>query len=431
MKLGAIAVPLNTRFKSEELAYEINDAESKVLIVDEEYWPHIEPVSRELNTIEEIFFNGPVTPQGTRPFHELKAYNEDKFQLTELKETDNALILYTSGTTGRPKGAILHHRGLIAIAMQVFDFQVFEPGDKLICCVPLFHVTGIAMIMLSNIFAGIPCVYMRTFSTKELLETISSEKVTQMISVVNILWLMVNHPDFDKYDLSSFQKAACGGSPATDEMITGIMSKLPHLKLSPGYGLTECHGMVSCVPWGEALGKVKSIGKLLPLGDAKIADEGGNELPTGVIGEILLKSAKITKGYWKNPEATRTAIVDGWLRTGDIGKFDDEGYLYLLDRKKDMINRGGEKVYSLEVENAISRLNKVMEVAVVGVPDNVMGEVVKAAIVLRPGEEATEEEIKDFCSKHLADYKTPEYVEFMEDLPRNPAGKVIKDKLRE
>lgn len=176
---------------------------------------------------------------------------------------------------------------------------------------------------------------------------------------------------------------------------------------------------------------MKSIGKPLPLVDARIVDDHGNTLPPEEIGEIVLRSAKTTKGYWKNPEATRNTIVDGWLHTGDIGKFDHEGYLYILDRKKDMINRGGEKVYSLEVENVISRFDKVMEVAVVGIPDRVMGEAVKAAVVLRPGENATEEEVQDFCSKHLADYKIPKRVAFMESLPRNPAGKVIKEALKD
>jgi acyl-CoA synthetase (AMP-forming)/AMP-acid ligase II len=315
--------------------------------------------------------------------------------------------------------------------MHVSDFHEFGPEDKLLCCVPLFHVTGIAMIMLSHIFAGIPCVYMRSFSTKALLETVSSEKVTQMTSVINILWLLVNHPDFRKYDLRSFKKAGCGGSPATEEMVRGILEKLPNFQLSPGYGLTECHGMVSCTPWEDALRKAGGIGKLLPFTDGKIVDETGNELPPNGIGELLLKSAKNAKGYWKNPEATKETIVDGWVHTGDIGKVDEEGFFYILDRKKDMINRGGEKIYSLEVENTISSLGKVLEVAVVAVPDKVMGEAVKAAVVLKQGEDATEEEVKAFCAEHLADFKVPKYVAFMESLPRNPAGKVIKDRLRD
>jgi acyl-CoA synthetase (AMP-forming)/AMP-acid ligase II len=241
---------------------------------------------------------------------------------------------------------------------------------------------------------------------------------------------MINHPEFNNYDFSSFKAALLGGSPATEEMVKGILNKLPHLKMSVGYGLTESHGYDSSTPYEDAIRKIKAVGKILPLVTARIVDEVGKELPTNSVGEIILKSAKIAKGYWKNPEATKATIADGWLYTGDIGKLDDEGYLYILDRKKDMINRGGEKIYSLEVENVISKHPKVMEVAVVAVPDRFLGEAVKAVIALRSGETADEEEIKKFCSEHLADYKVPKYVEFLEALPRNPAGKVTKANLR-
>jgi acyl-CoA synthetase (AMP-forming)/AMP-acid ligase II len=225
--------------------------------------------------------------------------------------------------------------------------------------------------------------------------------------------------------------ALLGGSPATEEMVNGIKAKLPHLNLTVGYGLTEGHGYDTSTPYEDAIRKIKGIGKLLPLVDAKICDDDGNEVPLGETGEIMLRSAKITKGYWKNEEATKTAITaDGWLHTGDIGKFDEEGFLYLLDRKKDMINRGGEKIYSLEVENVIFNYPKVLDATVVGVPDKVMGEAVKAVIVFKPGQTAAADEITKFCAQHLADYKVPKFVEFLETIPRNPAGKVIKDQLR-
>jgi long-chain acyl-CoA synthetase len=430
MKLGAIAVPLNTRFKGEELSYEINDSESKILIVDQEYWPYIDSVRNDLKTVEKIFLNGPDVPKGVLPFVELGENNEETFQRITLSELDDAAIMYTSGTTGKPKGAILYHRGLIATAMHVSDFLAYGAGDRVICVAPLFHITGLGMIMLSHILSGIPCVYMRTFKVKDFLEVMSSEKISKIIGVINILWLMINHPEFDNYDFSSFKAALLGGSPATEEMVKGILKKLPRLQMSVGYGLTESHGYDSSTPYEDAIRKIDAAGRILPLVDARIVDEEGKELPPGSIGEIVLKSVKITKGYWKNAEATKATIVDGWLHTGDIGKLDGEGYLYILDRKKDMINRGGEKIYSLEVENIISRYPKVLEVAVVAVPDKYLGEAVKAAIVLRPGMTAEEEEIKKFCSEDLADYKVPKYIEFLGALPRNPAGKVIKGDLK-
>jgi acyl-CoA synthetase (AMP-forming)/AMP-acid ligase II len=430
MKLGAIAVPLNTRFKGEELSYEVNDSGSKILIVDQEYWSYIDSVRGELKTVERIFFNGPTVPQDVFPFVDLRETPEELLRRIDLDETDDAAILYTSGTTGKPKGAILFHRGLIATAMQLSDFIDYEPEDRIICIVPLFHATGLAMIMLSHIFSGIPCVYMRTFKVKDFLEIMFSEKITKSVGVINIIWLMINHPDFGKYDFGSYKVALFGGSPATEEMVKGILKKLPHLKISVGYGLTESHGICSTTPYEDVIRKIGTAGKMLPLVKARIIDEEGKELPPNSIGEIALKGVTITKGYWHNPEATKATIVDGWLHTGDIGKLDDEGYVYILDRKKDMINRGGEKIYSLEVENVICDNPKVLEVAVVGVPDPVMGEVVKACIALKSGEHATEEEMKRFCAERLADYKVPKFVEFMETLPRNPAGKVTKPELR-
>jgi long-chain acyl-CoA synthetase len=430
MKLGAIVVPLNTRFKGEELAYEINDSKSKLLIVDEEYWPFIDPVRDKLGTIDKIFFRGAHVPDGTLPFPLLRAHNPDTSIMTAISETDQAAIMYTSGTTGRPKGAILHQRGLVMTAMLVSDFIQYEPEDKMICCIPLFHITGLSCLMLSPIFSGVACVYMRNFKTKNFLEIMAKEKVTQYMGVINIIWLMINHPDFDKYDFSSFRTALFGGSPATEEMVRTIFNKLPHIQISVGYGLTESFAIATSTPYEDALRKIKAVGKCLPTVEAKIVNDQGNEVATGATGEIVFRGSKVFRGYWNNPEATATTIVDGWVHTGDVGKVDEEGFIYILDRKKDMINRGGEKIYSLEVENVICDNPKVLEVAVVGVPDPVMGEAVKACIGLKPGVNATEREIKDFCAARLADYKVPKFVEFMDSLPRNPAGKVSKQELR-
>jgi len=271
---------------------------------------------------------------------------------------------------------------------------------------------------------------MRQYKTKDFLELMDREKVTLYMGVVNVVWLMVNAPDFDKYDFSSFRVAMFGGSFATEEMIRGIFKRLPHLKISVGYGLTESFAIITSTPFEDALRKIQAVGKPLPTIDVTIMDGEGNQLPPEAIGEIMVRSPKTFKEYWKKPEATKQTITDGWIHTGDIGKIDDEGFVYILDRKKDMINRGGEKIYCLEVENVLCENSKILEVAVVGVPDPVMNEAVKACIALKPGETATGDEIRQFCAQRLADYKVPKHVEFMEQLPRNPAGKVIKPELR-
>jgi acyl-CoA synthetase (AMP-forming)/AMP-acid ligase II len=430
MKLGAVLVPLNTRFKGEELAYEINDSESKVLIVDEEYWSSIDHVRDQLKTIENIFYHGMTTPARALPFAFIREHREDPFNRAVLGEADEATIMYTSGTTGKPKGAVLQQRGFVLTAMLLSDFIQFQPEDKVICCIPLFHVTGLAMAMLSPIFSGVACVYMKQFKTGDFLRVMAREKVTVYMGVANIIWLMINHPDFDAFDFSSFRIALPGGSPATEEMLNAMNAKLPNCSVSVGYGLTESFGSVCTTPHEDRFRKIAACGLPLPLVEAAVMDDEGNQLPPESVGEIVLRGPKIFKGYWKNQEATKATIVNGWLHTGDIGKIDEEGFLYILDRKKDMINRGGEKIYSLEVENVISNYPKVLEVAIVGVPDKVMGEAVKAVIALKSSEEATEEEIKAFCAQHLADYKVPKYVEFVDALLRNPAGKVMKTELR-
>ena len=431
MRLGAIVVPLNTRFKAEELVYEINDSESKYLIVDEDYWPFVEPIVEETQ-LKKIFFVGSKQPKGVCHFSILMDTKEKLLPPITISEFDTAVIMYTSGTTGRPKGAMLQHRGLVLTAMLVSDYMALRSRyDKMIACVPLFHITGLNQIMLASIFSGVPCVYVKYFKTKEFLEIMSYEKVTAYVGVPNILWLMVNHPEFNKYDFSHFRIAFVGGAPVTEEMVEGITKNLPHLEFSPGYGLTEAYGIVSTTPFEYGHRKLTSAGMFLFPVEAKIIDDSGKEVPQGEAGELVLRGAKIFKGYWKKPEDTKAILTsDGWLHTGDICRIDEEGFLWILDRKKDMINRAGEKIYSLEVENVISKHPKVLEVAVVGVPDEIFGEEVKAVIVLRKGAKCSEEEIKQFCAAHLADYKIPKYVEFVETLPRNPAGKVIKNQLK-
>jgi acyl-CoA synthetase (AMP-forming)/AMP-acid ligase II len=430
MKLGAIAVPLNTRFKGEEMAYEIDHSESRMLILDEENWVHFDSVRDRLKTVEKVYYNGSNPPAGTIPFSTLTNTARDTFERPALSETDTATILYTSGTTGKPKGAMLHHLGFALSAMQVSDFLSYTMDDRVICCVPLFHATGLGLVVIPALLVGAATVFLRTFKVKEFLEVVAKERVTCFKGVITVLWLMINHPDFDRYDFSSFRISVPGGSAATEEQIKRIRSKLPNLTLSMGYGMTETVGFDTVVPFDEVGKEITCVGRMLPIVDVCILDDNGRQLPKGEVGEIAFKSAKNSRGYWKNPEATAAAITDGWFRSGDLGRMDERDLIYLLDRKKDMINRGGEKIYSREVENVISDHPKVLEVAVVAAPDTMLGEVVKAVIVPRLEEEVSGEEIIHFCADRLADFKVPRYVEFMESLPRNPAGKVIKGELR-
>jgi acyl-CoA synthetase (AMP-forming)/AMP-acid ligase II len=242
---------------------------------------------------------------------------------------------------------------------------------------------------------------------------------------------MLNVPEFDHYNLSSLRCFAAGGSAAPEELLKACGEKLSGFKLCPGYGLTEACGMISTTfSLEEALGHKGSVGRAIPLIEAKVVGSSEKQLLLGEAGELLIRGCQGLKEYWNNPEATRKTIIDGWVHTGDVAKMDEGGYLYILDRIKDMINRGGEKIWSLEVENVLYRNPKVLEAAAVGVADAIFGEEVKAVIVLKRGAKATPEEIQEFCSRYLAKYKVPKFVEFRDILPRNPAGKVIKGELK-
>jgi len=272
---------------------------------------------------------------------------------------------------------------------------------------------------------------MKRFNAVDALKIIEEEKVTAMIGVPTILWLMLNVPEFGHSNLSSLRLFAAGGSATPEELLKACKEKLPGVELCPGYGLTEACGMtLTTISLHEAMGHQGSVGRAIPLVEAKVVDSSGRELPPGEAGELLIRGCQGLKEYWNNPEATQKTIVNGWVRTADIAKIDEEGYVYILDRIKDMINRGGEKIWSLEVENVLYRNSKILEAVAVGVPDTVFGEEVKAAIVLKQGEIATPEEIQEFCSRYLAKFKVPKYVEFRDALPRNPAGKVVKGELK-
>jgi long-chain acyl-CoA synthetase len=428
-RIGAIAVPLNTALKGEELAFQVADSGAAVLIVEPGFHHLIASVARG---VKHILVTGDEPLVGTVAFAGLLKDQEKAPPEVRVDEMDGAVIMYTSGTTGTPKGALLSHRNIITGAMNMAQLCDLRVGrDKILVVVPLFHITGLAIAFCSAVYAGIPAVVVRKFKSEEALQIIAEEKVTTMVAVPTILWLMLNEPEFGNYDLSSMRQFAAGGSASPEELLKACAARLPGVQLMPGYGLTEATAMThTTTSLDEALARLGSVGKALPILEHRVVDPSGKDLPPGQPGELLVKGCQVMKEYWNNPEATRQTIVDGWLHTGDIAKVSEDGYTYILDRMKDMIIRGGENIYSIEVENILYRNPKVLEAAVVGVADQVFGEQVKAALVLKPGERATAEEIQEFCGQHLARFKVPKYVEFMESLPRNPAGKVIKARLK-
>jgi len=430
-QIGGICVTLNTRCRANELKYMISNSEPKLLISHTEVFNEIESFSLEYFNIENIILTAADEKHKFTSLSDLISKDTNNAaRLPDIKEKDLSGLMYTSGTTGRPKGAMISHGNIIANSITLsITYQCKEDDIDLILA-PLFHVTGLYGQLLRSLYMGSTCVIEEKFNSEMALKIIEREKVTISVAVPTIFWLMMVHPEFDSYDLSSLSRIIYGGAPASANFIEQINAKFPKAIQMNAYGLTECTSLASALPHEEALRKRGSIGLPTPGSEIKIVDENNNEVNTNIVGELLIKSHQICQGYWKDENTTKAAFQNGWLHTGDLAKVDEEGFIYLMDRKKNLIIRGGENIYSIEVENVLYSYPKILEAAVTGVPDEIFGEQVKACIVLKADDEASEEEIRSHCNRYLADFKVPKYIEFYDELPRNPAGKVIKEKLQ-
>ncbi|MCL4477487.1 MAG: long-chain-fatty-acid--CoA ligase [Deltaproteobacteria bacterium] len=429
-KLGALAGPINCWWSPEEVKFLLNDSEGKYLIVESSYYSNVEQIKPELNYLQKIVYLGEDHPEGVFPYKELMK-NSEFLEPVNISPDDDAYLFYTSGTTGKPKGALLTHSNSLYAVMGVRSVlhSDEEKGDEVaLIFLPLFHVNAM-MSMISALYSGVTVALRLTFSASEFGEVVEKYKVTffsGVPAVYNILIFIAD--DVKKHDLSSLKFGVCGAAPLSEETFKKFESTY-NIKIIEGYGLTEGTVVSTLNPLnGER--KIGSIGNALPGQDVKVVDDDGAELQNNQIGEIVIKGGAVMKRYHKRPEETAQTVIDGWLHTGDIGYKDDEGYFYIVDRKKDMIIRGGENIYPKEIENILFEHPKVMEAAVIGIEDSVMGEEGKAFIVLKPGENATEEEIKSYLKSRLAEFKIPKYIEFIDDLPKNIIGKVLKKELR-
>lgn len=452
---GAICVPLNAWQKSEELQFALEDCGAKVVIADRKRIDLVLPVLASLPAVEHVFLAGE-TPRfdgpNVRAFGELFGGADDPgMPDVSIDEDDILAILYTSGTTGRPKGATITHRQTVANLANIICLGMIqaiagvgsrgapaEAGtqDAALLVVPLFHVTGCLATMVVNYALGAKLVLMPAgrFDPERAMSIIESEKVSSIGGVPTIMWRIIESPDFDKYDLSSVKRASYGGAPAAPELVERIERAFPNLRktLSTAYGLTETASVATSLGGDDYFAHPSSCGRAVPTVELQIRDEDLREVPRGEQGEIWLKGPTVMlRGYWNRPEVNAEVLVDGWFRTGDIAKQDDEGFVYIVDRAKDMIIRAGENIYCVEIENILFEYPGVVDCAIIGQPHMQLGEEVKAVVVLKDGVSVTADELRTHCRKHLADFKVPEYVEFRtEPLPRNPAGKVLKAALR-
>jgi acyl-CoA synthetase (AMP-forming)/AMP-acid ligase II len=429
--LGAIFVPLNARLTSAELRSQIRKARPVLLFASRDTWPQVAPLRGEASWINGFFHVGEKIPE-TVPYDSLvEGTRVPRPPVGEIREGDLCSVIFTSGTTGEPKGVMISHRNVVNTAQACARVFGSTCQDVDLIMVPLFHVTGLHTQLAKSLYLGSTTVIMRTFKADQALELIQREQVTLSISVPTIYWLMLVSPAFSPDRWASFRNIVYGGAPAAPELIQRLAQACPGASLINAGGLTEGTSLQYALPPEDALRKAGSVGLPTPCTECRIVDEKGRDVEWGQVGELLLKGGAVTEGYWEDPENTARAFRQGWLHTGDLARVDEEGYLWLMDRKKDMIIRGGENIYSVEVENVLYGFPKTLEAAVVGVPDPIFGEEVKAFLVLKAGETATPEEIRAFCGGRLADYKIPRFVDFMEEaLPRNPGGKVRKELLR-
>ncbi|HEU4382352.1 MAG TPA: AMP-binding protein [Anaeromyxobacteraceae bacterium] len=422
---GAVAVPVNTRLAPPEVGYALRDCAAAALVTTP---PRLLALAGESLPALRCRVTVRGEAAGAVPFQAALAA-PPRPAPAEVDPSDVATLLYTSGTTGFPKGAMITHRNALFNAASCQATLGYRREDVGLLSLPLFHVTGLHSQLVALLAVGGSVVLQEEYDTRQALELASAHRATALFFVPAIYKLFTLRDDLGSFDLSRVRVAAYGGAPMDPETVRAVQRLLPG-ELHNCYGLTECSSLGTVLPADLALSRSDSVGRAVPGTFAEVRDEAGNGLPPGEAGELWLRGPHVVRGYWGAPEKTAQAIRDGWLRTGDVARIDRDGLVVILDRLKDMINRGGEKIYGLEVENVLYAFPGVAEAAVVGVPHPVFGEVPAAFVAPLPGATLDPEAIRRHCASRLADFKVPVAVRFVEKLPRNPGGKVLKQSLK-
>jgi long-chain acyl-CoA synthetase len=424
LRIGAIAVPMSVREQAPGIAYMLAHSGAKLLAYDAglaDRLPAPEETPQLAHRVEVAPGGLSALPLLAEPGGEPPA---------AVDEEDTAIILYTSGTTGRPKGAMLTHLGICHSAMHFESCMGLTSGDRAVVAVPMSHVTGVIALIAAMVRAAAALIVMPAFRAAEFLDLAAGERMTHSLMVPAMYNLcLLDHPAFEPTRFTSWRVGGYGGAPMAPATIARFAEKLPGLSLMNAYGSTETTSPVTLMPPSETAARSDSVGCAVPCADILVMDEAGRELPDGEAGELWLGGPMVVPGYWQDPAATAANFAAGYWRSGDIGSKDVEGYVRVFDRKKDMINRGGHKIYSVEVENALMSFPGVIEAAVVAEPCSVLGERVHAFVVAGAGVERAD--LKRHCAALLADYKVPEsFTLSAEPLPRNANGKLLKRNLR-
>ena len=448
--LGAIAVPLNAWWTGDELAYGLVDSGAAVLIADEERHRRLALRYAELPALAHVLVSraaAPLHAPATRLEEVIGASPEwgvlpdQPLSYTEIAPDDDAFVFYTSGTTGAPKGAVGTHRNIMSnILSSGYSAArsalrrgegVPEPAPKtLLTVIPLFHVTACSAALMGAVATGSTSIYMRRWDALEAMRIIERERVAVTGGVPTIAWQLLEHPERGRFDLSSLESIAYGGAPSAPELVRRIHESFGALP-GNGWGMTETCATVTHVVGEDYLVRPDTAGPPVATADLKIvAEDGVTELPTGEVGELWARGPMVLRGYWDKPEATAATFVEGWVRTGDLARLDADGFLYVVDRAKDMVIRGGENIYSTEVENVLYAHPAVTDCALIGLPHRTLGEEPAAVVHLAPGTHATEAELQTWVRDRLAAFKVPVAVRFVgQTLPRNANGKILKKDL--
>lgn len=454
--VGAIATPLNAWWTASELQYALTHCGAKLAIVDAERLTRLSPILPNCPQLERLFVcrgtgsteDSRILPLeavigAPRTWHELP---KQALPAVELFPDDDATIFYTSGTTGRPRGALGTHRSSTfnVMALSFSEARAFvrrgetppppdpvAPQKSTLIAIPFFHVTGCQAILYTSLFFGAKLIMMRRWDPEAAMALIERERCNGVNGVPTIAWQLLEHPARSRYDLSSLEGISYGGAPASPELVRRLKEAFPKLQLGSGWGMTETSAVFTHHVKEDYEHRPDSCGPPVPVCDLKVVGPDGQTQSVGQIGELWAKGPNVVKGYWNDPEATAETFQDGWLRTGDVARLDAEGFCYILDRAKDMLIRGGENIYCVEVENVLYEHPAVVDAALVPIPHRTLGEEPGAVVTLKAGVSLSEEELKAFVAQRLASFKVPARILFhLEPLPRNPNGKILKSELK-
>jgi acyl-CoA synthetase (AMP-forming)/AMP-acid ligase II len=434
---GGVLNPCNIRWSASEILYSLDDSGSSILLVDETFRPMVEQFRRDSRTLREVVYCGDGdAPAGMHGYEALLAAADPVPDAVRRGE-DLAGIFYTGGTTGFPKGVMLSHTNLCSSGLGNLAEGLATPGGTYLHAAPMFHLAdigvGIAQWLQGNTHAIVPM-----FNPEAVLDALERFRVTDLMLVPTMIQMVVDHPAMKKpRDLNALRTIIYGASPIAEAVLDRAMAALPGVGFVQAYGMTELSPVATInaaryhTVEGRKLGKLRSAGRASYCAEVRIVDSEGREVPRGTVGEVIVRGPNVMQGYWNKPEQTAAAVRDGWMRTGDGAYMDDDGFIFIADRLKDMIITGGENVYSGETENAIAQHTAVAACAVIGVPSEQWGETVHAVVVRKPGQDVTPEALIAHCKTLIAGYKCPRSVAFVDALPISGAGKVLKTKLRE